>query len=140
MRCVIVLTVVAGIAVGTSGWLDAAAQTEGEVPWNTLGKLNDSDMWRSVRRGEGGIIYTPDVRPQPLLDAPFNDCVKASNCTESAIGFTLPIHEEFPAILAAQGKGLGNDAIGLLAVLFAGSLIGGGLFLRRLDAEATDQG
>ena len=140
MRYVVVLTVVAGLAVGASGWPDAAAQTEGQVPGNTLGKLSDSDMWRSIRSGEGGIMFTPDVRPQPLLDAPFNDCVKAANCTESAIGFTLPIHDDFPAIRAAQGKGLGNDAIGLLAVLFAGSLIGGGLFLRRLDAEATDQG
>lgn len=140
MRRVVVWAVAAGLAVAAGGWRDAAAQTEGQVPGNALGKTSDSDMWRAVRRGEGGIIFTPDVRPQALLTAPFDDCVKEANCTETAIGFTLPIHEDFPAIRTAQGKGLGNGAIGLIAMLFAGGLLGGGIFVWRLGGEAPEEG
>lgn len=139
MRRVVVLALLVGLAVAAGGWRGAAAQTEGQVPGNALGKTSDSDMWRAVRRGVGGIIFNPDTRPQPIIMAPYEDCAKAGLCTELAIGFLLPIHDDFPAIRTAQGKGLSDGAIGLLAVLFAGCLIGGGIFLWRLSGNDIHQ-
>ncbi len=130
------LAVIAGLVMaltaGPGVWRDAGAQTEGRVPGEALGKTSDSDMWRAVRRGEGGLIVLPDVRPEQVLTAPFDDCVKADNCTEAAVGFSMPIHAIFPPIREPQGKGTSSEALGLLAVVFGGGLIAGLLFLLRL--------
>ncbi len=138
MRRVVVSVLALCLAL-TVAWREAPAQTEGEVPGEAIGKTSDSEMWRAVRRGVGGIIFNPDTRPQPIIMAPYEDCAKAGLCTETAIGFLMPIHDDYPAIRTAQGKGLSDGAIGLLALMFAGSLIGGGIFLWRLSGDDIHQ-
>ncbi len=128
-----------GLTVGPGVWRGAAAQTEGRVPGNTLGEASSADIWRSIRGGEGGVILTPDVRPDQVLTAPFGDCVKAGNCTERAVGFTMPIHATMPAIHEPQGKGASREALALLAVAVGGGLIALALFVRRLGRAGAGE-
>jgi len=52
---------VAAILVGTAGFnQQAAAQTGGAVPGQTLGNTSDSEFWRAIRKGAQGNVSTPD--------------------------------------------------------------------------------
>jgi len=52
---------VAAVLVGTGGFnQEAAAQTGGAVPGETLGNKSDSDFWRAVRNGTRGDVSTPN--------------------------------------------------------------------------------
>lgn len=41
---------------------EAAAQTGGAVPGQTLGNKNDSEFWRAIRKGAQGTVSTPDKK------------------------------------------------------------------------------
>lgn len=54
----LLLAVTAGLLMMAA----AAAQTDGEVPGNTLGQTSDSDFWRAVRAGDPGTVSIPDAQ------------------------------------------------------------------------------
>ncbi|HJM61422.1 MAG TPA: hypothetical protein QF813_08025, partial [Alphaproteobacteria bacterium] len=67
-----------------------------------------------------------------VLAAPFGDCIKAGNCSEMAVGFTLPIHASMPPIYEPYGEGSNREVIGFLVFVLGVGLIGLVLFVRRL--------
>jgi hypothetical protein len=133
LRLILAVAVIQFMAPG------AAAQTEGRVPGDTLGTASDSDLWRAIRGGENGLVRTPDMRPEPVLTAPFRDCALTARCTESVVGFIMPIHANFPAIREPQGNRVSRGALILLAVVFGGGLIGGAVFVYFLGGEGAGE-
>jgi len=129
-----------GLGLMAAGvWHGAAAQTDGGVPGSTMGKASEAEIWRAIRGGDGAVILSPDVRPQPVLTAPFSDCIKAGNCSEMAVGFTLPIHASMPPIYKPYGEGSNREVIGFLAFVLGVGLIGLALFVRRLGQEGAGE-
>ncbi len=45
------------------------AQTEGQVPGNALGNINDAELWRKVRRGVQGTVSIPDKNAAMLVQS-----------------------------------------------------------------------
>jgi hypothetical protein len=135
----LLLAIALALTAAAGAWRDAAAQTEGRVPGNTLGQESDSDLWRAIRGGEGGVIISPDARPETVLTAPFSDCVKADNCSETAVGFSMAIHDSMPAIYKPYGEGTSREVMGFLAFVLGVGLIGLALFVRRLGQEGAGE-
>lgn len=48
---------------------EAFAQTQGQVPGQALGTINDSAMWRSVRQGIRGAVSLPDKKAGVLVQS-----------------------------------------------------------------------
>ena len=47
----------------------AVAQTQGQVPGNALGNINDAELWRKVRRGVSGTVSIPDKMAGVLVQS-----------------------------------------------------------------------
>jgi hypothetical protein len=63
------------------------------------------------------------------------DCVEAGNCTERAVGFTLPIHDLMPAVREPEGQGAKWQTVAFVVGLFAALLVAGVVFVRVLGTE-----
>lgn len=70
-RLLLALLLAVGLELGA--WnlsaVEAAAQTVGEVPGNTLGNRSDSEFWRGIRSGQTGSVSTPDERAGVLIQS-----------------------------------------------------------------------
>ena len=47
----------------------AVAQTQGQVPGNALGNINDAEFWRQVRHGISGTVSIPDKMAGVLVQS-----------------------------------------------------------------------
>jgi formate dehydrogenase subunit gamma len=61
----------AGLALTGSAALDneARAQEQGQVPGQSLGSANDSELWRAVRRGDRFAVSIPDKQAGVLVQS-----------------------------------------------------------------------
>lgn len=59
---------VAAVLVGSGGlYPEAAAQSGGTVPGQTLGNTSDSEFWREIRKGARGTVSTPEKQAGVLV-------------------------------------------------------------------------
>lgn len=99
------------------------------------GAASVSDFWRAVRSGKTGYVADPTSQSGLLITDWPKDCVEAGNCTERAVGFTLPIHDLMPVIREPEGQGVQWRTVLFALGLFVALLISGALFVRKLGAE-----
>ncbi|MCP4286799.1 MAG: hypothetical protein GY792_20540 [Gammaproteobacteria bacterium] len=98
-----------------------------------------TDLWRAVRQGESGFISSPRRNSSRLIvGIPREDCAKAGNCTEQAVGFSLPIHALVPSINEARGIGGNTITLGFTLFLFASLTIAGLVFVFKLTRSRSD--
>jgi len=69
LALVVVATVLFADLVVPGADLSAQAQTQGQVPGQSLGSLNDSELWRSVRHGIVGTVSLPDKQAGVLVQS-----------------------------------------------------------------------
>ncbi len=96
---------------------------------------NVSDFWRAVRGGQSGTVAGPNAQSGLLITDWPKDCVEAGNCTERAVGFTLPIHDLMPAIREPEGQGAEWQTVAFVIVLFSALLVAGGFFIHVLGSK-----
>lgn len=54
------------------GASDALAQQQGQVPGSSLGNSSDSELWRAIRQGEGGLITAEGSSWRALRNGPLS--------------------------------------------------------------------
>ncbi len=92
-----------------------------------------ADLWRAIRQGESGFVSNPDQNASRLIfGIPRDDCKKAGNCSEQAVGFSLPIHQYMPAITEKRGVGGSAANLGFVLSLFACLMLAGFVFIYKL--------
>lgn len=76
---------------------------------------NDAAIWDQIRKGKEGVLANPEGGAGTLMKKPM------AGATEKAVGFTTPVHADFPQIGEPQGRGPTVTALALLAALFGGA-------------------
>ncbi len=111
------LVLVGFIAVASAKALAAGAGSDTGLN-NARGNASASDFWRKLKQGQKGYVSNPDSAPEWLISGEYSACMKAGNCTESAVDFSLPVHSLVPPIASPQGKGADwSNILFLLAAL-----------------------
>jgi len=99
-----------------------------------------TDLWRAVRQGESGFVSNPGQNPSRLIfGIPKDDCKKTTNCSEQAVGFSLPIHQFMPAITEKRGVGASTDNMSFILSLFAGLTLAGLIFIYKLSRNRSSE-
>jgi len=92
-----------------------------------------ADLWRAVRQGQEGFVSNPAKnRAQLIVGIPPGDCNIQGNCTELAVGFSLPVHDLVPAIIEKRGVGISTPTMSFILFLFGGLAIAGLVFVIKL--------
>ncbi len=60
---------VAGLTFSPALDVPAFAQTDGRVPGDSLGNVNDAELWRQVREGDQGTVSLPDKQAGVLVQS-----------------------------------------------------------------------
>ncbi len=95
-----------------------------------------TDLWKAVREGQRGFVANPETNSARLIvGIPRDDCGAAGNCTEQAVGFSLPIHALMPEISEPRGVKGATATIGFVLVVFAGLMLAGLVFSIKLTKE-----
>ena len=128
--------VLAGPAVNAeSATAEKSASQPGASANSGNDRANVSDFWRAVRGGKTGYVADPRSQSGLLITDWPKDCVEAGNCTERAVGFTLPIHDLMPVVREPEGQGVEWQTLAFVIGLFSALLIAGAVFVRTLGAE-----
>lgn len=112
-----------------------SAANPAPLPNTANDPANVSDFWRAVRGGETGYVADPRSQSNLLITDWPKDCVAAGNCTERAVGFTLPIHDLMPVVREPEGQGAERRTVLFVLGLLAALLIAGAVFVRALGAD-----
>ncbi|MFQ5660075.1 MAG: hypothetical protein ACE5GZ_06580 [Gammaproteobacteria bacterium] len=104
------------------------------LPAEIRGEQSVADFWRAIRDSERGYVAGPKSQSGILIVDWPKDCAKAGNCTERAVGFTLPIHDLMPAIREPEGQGVRRDTVLFVLVLFGALILAGMVFVYKLGA------
>jgi len=98
-----------------------------------------TDLWRAIREGQTGFVANPGRNSARLVvGIPRKDCSKTGNCTEQALGFSLPIHMRVPDIREKQGVGGEISSISFVLVIIAGLMLAGVVFTVKLTKGKSD--
>ncbi|MDP6574009.1 MAG: formate dehydrogenase subunit gamma [Rhodospirillales bacterium] len=69
MVTLVAYAAMAGLMASPALDAPAVAQTQGQVPGNALGNVNDAEFWRAVRRGVSGTVSIPDKKAGVLVQS-----------------------------------------------------------------------
>ncbi|MCP3670043.1 MAG: hypothetical protein GY814_06345 [Gammaproteobacteria bacterium] len=95
-----------------------------------------TSLWKAVREGQKGFVANPKTNGARLIvGIPRDDCGAAGNCTEQAVGFSLPIHALMPEIREPRGIAGASETIGFALMVFAGLVLAGLVFSIKLTKE-----
>ncbi len=117
----------------------AHAQLNGNVPGGVHGNKADTVFWQGVREGRKGFVANPGKQWGRLISGEYFACRTGGNCSERAVGFAIPIHQNMPAISEKQGEGAGSAILYILGAFFIAALAWAANLLVNLGREeATD--